>query len=317
MSNIVFADPNDPILKSMVGASVFWNLANSVSYDTLVVVLDEMPGAENGYDHIPSECSSSSALLRALNNNYANKFSLVKANVKHPMPGNKAPVYGVFERNEAGKLNDSFELSWTVGLVKADRGSESIEQLAANALVFEGAHPALETRVRELFAEELPKLGGTEQSAWLTSLVKGKLRAIPFGNGQFFIAPQFVKHWRQLKEALAPLGIVLHEIPAMRSEQAISAVIASLEAYSAKLSNELTEELATYDAAQSGDARKRKIQQRVVDDRIKRANEQLNIITTYEELFDTKMDELRAKFDDAKAAFARLSITREFRQGNE
>lgn len=312
---LVYADPNDPILKSMVGASVFWNLAETVDYSTLVVVLDEMPGSEAGYDCIPAECSSASALLRALNKRYSNKNTLIKAGVKHPMPGNKAPVYGVFERNEAGRLNDSFELSWTVGLVKADRGSETVDQLSANALVFEGA--ADEDSVRKLFAEELPMLGGTEQSSWLTNLVKGKLRGIPFGNGQFFIAPQYVPHWRTLKVALAPLGIILHEIPAMRSEQAVSAVIASLEAYSSKLSDELAEELSGYNAAQSGDAKKRKIQQRVVDDRIKKANEQLKIIMTYEELFDTKMDELRSKFDDAKAAFARLSMTRGFLKNQE
>ena len=312
--SIVYADPNDPILKSMVGASVFWQLAESVDYDTLVVTLDEMPGSENGYDCIPSECSSASALLRALNKHYGNRSTLIKAGVKHPMPGNKSPVYGVFERNETGKLNDSFELSWTVGLVNGDRGSESVHDLKTNGLVFEGLVDS--GVVQELFADELPKLGGTEQSGWLTHLVKSKLRGIPFGNGQFFIAPQFVPHWRALAASLAPLGIRLHEIPAMRSEQAVAAVVASLEAYSGKLAAELETELQTYDQAQA-DPKKRKIQQRVVDSRIEKANEQLKIIMTYETLFDTKMDDLRAKFDEAKAAFMRLSITSDFRKSQE
>ena len=312
--SIVYADPNDPILKSMVGASVFWQLAESVDYDTLVVTLDEMPGSENGYDCIPSECSSASALLRALNKHYGNRNTLIKAGVKHPMPGNKSPVYGVFERNETGKLNDSFELSWTVGLVKGERGSESVHDLKTNGLVFEGLVDS--GVVQELFADELPKLGGTEQSGWLTHLVKSKLRGIPFGNGQFFIAPQFVPHWRALAASLAPLGIRLHEIPAMRSEQAVAAVVASLEAYSGKLAAELETELQTYDQAQA-DPKKRKIQQRVVDSRLEKADEQLKIIVSYETLFDTKMDDLRAKFDEAKAAFMRLSITSDFRKSQE
>ena len=312
--SIVYADPNDPILKSMVGASVFWQLAEAVDYDTLVVTLDEMPGSENGYDCIPSECSSASALLRALNKHYGNRNTLIKAGVKHPMPGNKSPVYGVFERNETGKLNDSFELSWTVGLVKGERGSESVHDLKTNGLVFEGLVDS--GVVQELFADELPKLGGTEQSGWLTHLVKSKLRGIPFGNGQFFIAPQFVPHWRALAASLAPLGIRLHEIPAMRSEQAVAAVVASLEAYSGRPAAELETELQTYDQAQA-DPKKRKIQQRVVDSRIEKANEQLKIIMTYETLFDTKMDDLRAKFDEAKAAFMRLSITSDFRKSQE
>lgn len=312
--SIVYADPNDPILKSMVGASVFWQLAESVDYASLIVTLDEMPGSEAGYDCIPPECSSASALLRALNKQYACKSTLVKAGVKHPMPGNKAPVYGVFNRQETGKLNDSFELSWTVGLVNAERGSTSIEELTVNGLVFEGQID--EDYVRGLFAEELPCLGGTEQSTWLTNLVKSKLRGIPFGNGQFFIAPQYVAHWRTLKAALAPLGIVLHEIPAMRSEQAVAAVMASLEAYSGKLAEELDEELQGYNQVQT-DVKKRKIQQRVVDSRIAKAEEQLKIIMTYEKLFDCKMDELKAKFDEAKAAFVRLSTTSEFRKSQE
>lgn len=314
--SIVYADPNDPILKSMVGASVFWQLAESVDYATLIVILDEMPGSEAGYDCIPAECSSSSALLRALNKNYANKSTLIKAGVKHPMPGNRAPVYGVFNRQETGKLNDSFELSWTVGLVNAERGSASIEELRSNALIFEGAEPDIEDRVKFLFSEELPCLGGTEQSSWLTHLVKSKLRGIPFGSGQFFIAPQYVGHWRALKAALAPLGIVLHEIPAMRSEQAVAAVMASLEAYSGRLATELDEELQGYNQVQT-DVKKRKIQQRVVDSRIQKAEEQLKIIMTYETLFDCKMDELKAKFDEAKAAFVRLSTTSEFRKSQE
>lgn len=312
--SIVYADPNDPILKSMVGASVFWQLAESVDYDTLVVTLDEMPGSEKGYDCIPQECSPASALLRTLNKHYSNKNTLIKASVKHPMPGNKAPVYGVFERQETGKLNDSFELSWTVGLVRSERGSDSVHDLVTNGLVFEG--DVLEAAVKGYFAEELPRLGGTEQSQWLTHLVKSKLRGIPFGNGQFFIAPQYVPHWRALAAALAPLGIRLHEIPAMRSEQAVAAVVASLEAYSGKLADELEEELSNYDQAQA-DPKRRKIQQRVVDSRIQKADEQLKIIMTYETLFDTKMEDLRAKFDAAKAAFMRLSMTSEFRKAQE
>lgn len=313
--SIVYADPNDPILKSMVGASVFWQLAESVDYATLIVTLDEMPGSEAGYDCIPAECSSASALLRYLNREYAHKDCLVKP-AKHPMPGNRAPAYGIFQREAMGRLDDGFPLTWVVGLVEADRANKSVEELATNGLIFQDASYDAEKFGREGFAEQLSCLGGTEQSQWLTHLVKSKLRGIPFGSGQFFIAPQYVGHWRALKAALAPLGIVLHEIPAMRSEQAVAAVMASLEAYSGRLAEELDEELTGYNQSLL-DPKRRKIQQRVVDSRIAKADEQLKIIMTYEALFDCKMDELKSKFDEAKAAFVRLSTTSEFGKSQE
>jgi len=60
----------------------------------------------------------------------------------------------------------------------------------------------------------------------------------------FFISPEHIKHWRELTKLLAGFGITLHEIPAMRSDQAVAAVLSSLTDFCKKFKAELDEEIS-------------------------------------------------------------------------
>lgn len=303
MSEIVFADPSDPTFKNMVGASVFWTLGGNVNTEALIVELDllAMSKGKREYENPPANCTMASALLRFMRSEYTKRGTLVR-DAKHPMPGNKAPSYGVFTRSETGALKDGYVLQWSVGLTVSDAKHLQSSNVT-NALVFDGPCPI--ERVRTGFMKALQELGHIELSQWLTELVKTRFRALPFGNGMFFIAPNYVSEWRELTATLRQFGITLHEIPAMRSEQAVAAVLSSLESYSDSIREKMDEELDKYANLPEGS---RAIQKRVIASRMQQADEQIRLIQGYEQLFDTKLDGLREKFMEAKAAFCKLSM---------
>lgn len=309
MSTIVFADPNDPILKNVIGASVFWKLSKSVNKNLLCAALDRAySNGAKGYPHVPTDVTPAAALKRLMGE-YTDRNNILK-DAKHPMTGSKLPCYGIFHKSEIGRLNEGYELVWCAGLVYPDRQQMTNAELAQKGLVFDGDVDY--AKIRESFALELERLGPTEQSIWLASLVRNQMRAVPFGNGMFFIAPEHIAHWRQLTTLLATFGITLYEIPAMRSDQAVAAVLSSLSDFCGKFREELDAELDGYfERKQSGQARK--IQDRVIASRQARCDEQLALIASYENLFDTKLDEIKDQFLQCRARFGQLQLVGELK----
>lgn len=294
---LVYADPKDPLFKDMIGASVFWELADEVDHASLCMELESA-----GIEHYPPKATDGAALLRYLTKRHRERDKLVKP-AKHPLLL-KEVAYGVFVRSDQiGAHNDGFELHWTVGLKSGQDGQQPAERLCFS---WGSEEMVMETQLG--FTEALETLGGSEQSAWLTAFVKNVLKGIPFANGagQYFIGPDKVPAWRQLKGVLAPFGIVLHEIPAMRSEQAVSAVLASLKNYVDSMSSKMEEELDKYETARSTGKSTRDVQARVVESRTKEIDKQLELVRVYEDLFDTQLTEIREGFDTLKVKYFRL-----------
>jgi hypothetical protein len=307
-SNIVFADPNDAVLKNVVGASVFWNLADNVDRAALCAALDKAFGSGGSYGHVPAEVTPAAALKRLMGR-FTDRSNILK-DAKHPMVGSRLPSYGIFRKSEIGRLNDGYELLWAAGIVFQNRDGRTNEDLAQNGLVFSG--DVDHETIRESFCLELDLIGPTEQSVWLTNLVRSAMRGLPFGNGMFFISPEHIKHWRELTKLLSGFGITLHEIPAMRSDQAVAAVLSSLTDFCKKFKVELDEEISGY-YARKAEGGARKIQDRVIASRQQRCDEQLALIASYEALFDTKLDDIRNQFLECRGAFGRLQMVGELR----
>ncbi len=296
--SVIIADPNDPILSGMVGASVFWKLADSVNHAGLVMALDE---AE--FNHIPEPSTPSAALLRYLSREYANRDCLVKT-TKHLL-NLKHPSYGVFPRTASSARGDGFDLSWTVSLKDTKVGDGE-----ARDLLFTDCPGTIMEELCLGFSESLEELGGTEQSAWLTAFVKNVLRGFPFatGNGTYFIGPEFVPVWRKLRDVVSKYGIVLYEVPAMRSDQAMEAIMASLQAYAEKTIKEYDDELEAYEQARVQGDQKRAIQARVISSRTAVLKEKLELVATYEKMFDVSLEPLRESFNRITADFYKLTV---------
>lgn len=300
-SSIIHMDMSDPAFdKSLAGASVSWELTDEINHEALCMGLQAA-----GIAFLPEPCSPASALHRLMVQLYQDRRCLVKP-VANPIKGSKKPAYAVLpQKDEDGKL--AFVQSWSVGLDSNPDGTTS--------LVFsDGAPEDAEEEINILYPAALENLGRLEQSLWLVSLVKGMLRGVPTigGSGTFFIGPKEVKVWRNLRTVLHPFGIRLYEIPAMRSAEALECVIESVKRYTETAIKELNEDLDKYASMaqriQNGEEGTRKIQQRVLDSRMAKIAEQVQIVEKYEALFDMKLTELRDSLGNLQAGFSGLAI---------
>ena len=299
--SIIHIDTSDPAFqKNIAGASVSWELTDELNHHELCSQL-----AIHGLGHHPEPCSPASALHRLVATLYQGKDCLVKAG-NHPSKGSKRPAYAVLPRNDSDERM-AFVEAWSVGL--AHREDKS------SYLVYSDTAPAdSQEEINMLFPTALEQLGRTEQSIWLCAFVKGALKGVPTigGSGTYFIGPKEVQVWRTLREVLKPFGIRLYEIPAMRTEQALECVIESVKRYTQGALDELNGEFQKYYELQqkldAGEEGIRKIQQRALDSRLARVNEQLSVVEQYETLFDTKLGELREQLDLLKVGFGQLSI---------
>jgi len=299
---IIHLDMSDPTFdKSLAGASVSWELTDEINHQALCNGLQAASIA-----HLPEPCSPASALHRLMVQLYQDRHCLVKP-VQNPVKGSKKPAYAVLpQKDEDGKL--AFVQSWSVGL--------NVDECGLTNLVFSDMAPedAME-EINILYPAALENLGRTEQSIWLVSLVKGMLRGVPTvgGSGTFFIGPKEVQVWRNLRAVLQPFGIRLYEIPAMRSAEALECVVESVKRYTETAIKELNDDLDKYaalsDRIRAGDKDVRSIQQRVLDSRLARITEQVQIVEKYETLFDMKLTELRDSLGNLQAGFSSLVIS--------
>jgi len=281
-------------MKNIAGASVSWKLVQEVDYDDLCAKLKA-----GGFAFLPEPTTPASALLRVMTQLFQNKDALVK-----PVPNpnkTKHPAYGVLPKTTEGE-KVTFREMWACGLDVVGQSAE---------LCFSASTPVREQEnVEVLYPAALANLGQTELSNWLVNFVKGQLRGVPTvgGAGTYFIGPDEVKVWRQLREVLSGYGIRLYEIPAMRSEQAMECVLESVRQFTDGAVKELEEDLDKYRAIKNNpDPKARKIQGRVLEARLAKITEQCAVVERYETIFDTKLTSIRETFGKLQIGFTALA----------
>lgn len=289
---------SDEMLKTgIAGASVSWKLGEEIDHDELCQKLTAA-----GITMLPEPATPAAALLRVMTSLFQKRDQLVK-----PVPNpnrSKMPAYGVLPKEESATKKVAFVESWACGLDKDGTSGET-------SLFFsESAPQNSRDDVEVLYPAALATLGGTEVSNWLVGFVKTVLKGVPTigGAGTYFIGPEEVKTWRVLREVLHPYGARLYEIPAMRSEQAMECVLESVKKYTETAMEELKEDLQKYKAIKSDpDPKKRTIQGRVLDARMKIITHQCEVVERYEAIFDTKLGELRQSLSGLQIGFAALA----------
>lgn len=309
MGRIILVDQSE-IPAHMAGGAVSWDLApKGVPYEALCASLE--PLKEHGVS-LPVAASAAAVLLRVMQALYQDRKCLVKP-IPDPSKTNQ-PTYAVLpRRDDLGRLAFVAEWSATVSAIMdqvTDEGGKVTEQLLGYNISLSSEAPESEQAlIEDRFNDEILRLGTAEQSAWLTALVKGPFRGVslPGGAGHFFVGPQEIRVWRALKPILAPWGVRLHEVPAMRSEQVMEAVIEGLKEHIAKEQEELEKDLVAFCSAK--EEKGRRVQQRSVQNRQARVATALERIERYEKLFETKLDELRASMEVLKGGFGELGIS--------
>ena len=295
----------------IAGAMVSWTL-NSAG-----ALYDEAAGAlaEADFDpqFLPEEASPASALLHMLTKLYRRSDTLVKSvpyrNYPKGISGAMKAVYAVIpEEPDASDEKLRFSEAFKVGvrLVQVGDGADAYLE----PCLWFGPEVSQDqiSQMEDDYPNYLKLLGSSEQSLWLTRLAKSVLGGVALegGSGHYFIEPSQVPVWRKLSKVLREVGIFLHEIPAMKSEQAVEAVLSSLRAQVNKTLEDLEAEIAGY-IKKKNDGSQRKIQDRVILDRQKRAAKDLELIERYERLFSCRLEDLRDQIGKVQMSYAELA----------
>lgn len=292
----------------IAGAMISWTLnSDGVLYDDLSVELAEADFDEH---FIPEETSSSAALLNMLNRMFKNANTLVRS-VRNPkgVEGKVQATYAVVPKeSEDDEDRVVFRESFKVSSVLVLRGEPGSTYIEPELLFAPSVTQAERDRMTDEYPTYLRTLLSLEQSQWLTRLAKNTLKGIVMegGSGHYFIEPAMVPTWRKLTKTLAKVGIFLHEIPAMKSQQAVEAVLSSLRAMLNKNLEDLEADLKAY-AEKRNDPNARKVQRRVLEERQNRMNKDLNLIERYEQLFSVRLEDMRANLEKVQMGYAELA----------
>jgi uncharacterized protein Veg len=291
----------------IAGAMISWTLApNGVGIDDLVTTL-----AEAGFDesYIPVDPTPSQALLNMLNRMFKKATTLIRS-VRHPrgVQGQVQATYAVVPKDEGEEDKVIFREEFKVAAVLVQKGEPGNTYIDSDLwFADEVPQDKIDTMLAE-YPTYLRTMYSLEQSQWLTRLCKSVLKGIVMegGSGHYFIEPSMVPIWRKLNRELRKLGIFLHEIPAMKSQQAVEAVLSSLRAMLTKSMEELETDLQKY-AEKRNDPNARKVQRRVLEERQNRMNKDLNLIERYEQLFSVRLEDMRANLEKMQMGYAELA----------
>lgn len=189
------------------GAMIWWELSGNVDRDTLTLAW-KAAGLDEKF--VPDTISSREALKRALDE-MREKRLLVR-----PLEG--ARGYSLVEERAAGeKLEYAQQLTVTCG--------------EGAALVFEPTiHPWCADVVQKHFAQQLT-LNPSDISGLLLRFCESLL-SVPLRSrgGFYFLPPAAVEKFRMAAQVLRLVsGHVCYEIPAMRSKEAVEAILAAVQ----------------------------------------------------------------------------------------
>lgn len=293
----------------MVGATVSWQLAKGgVEFEALMGELTDA-----GIAHYPEAVTPAAAVLRLLTTEFQSRRCLVKP-VADPS-GGKATTYGMLPRGEEGG-HLTFKETWSVSVYEVEQSSGGqtwkVPTLRFNGDVPDGA----EAKVRGSFLTALETMGPTEQSGWLVSLVKNHLKGITVlgGAGVYFIDPSAVLTWRKLRAIVAPMGMTLHEMPAMRSDQALDMILASLREFCDTEVAELEKDLQAWREAnkeKDDKGQPKRARRSAVQARQERIGKVIEKVARFEELLDCRLTDVRDGLLNLKCGFSDLAVTGE------
>ncbi|TXH56022.1 MAG: hypothetical protein E6Q97_07415 [Desulfurellales bacterium] len=300
--NIFLPDTNE-VHKGVCGAIVSWELARAVDYRSFSAGLAalDIKGV-----NIPPPATTNSALSRVLDAEYADRNCLVKP-VRLQGATGQVNGFAVMPKSRSdGRL--AFVANFYVyveevrDIVVDDKGKEREGDLLEAIVQVEPPNEEVRERLQTLFDVAILGLGSTEQSLWLTALVKGTLHGVsmPGGHGHFFVGRNELPIWRSVKSVCTQHGIRMYETPAMKSAEAVEAVIEGLRQTIAAEHAALSADLSEYATRL---AEGKKVQNRVLDNRQKRVQEMVERLEHYESLFEMRLNDLRASVDQLRIGY--------------
>lgn len=136
-------------------------------------------------------------------------------------------------------------------------------------------------------------LASNDVGTWLCAKLRA-LDALPLkpNGGVYFVPKDRVPQWDLLVSALAKVSTcTVHGIPAMRTQDAVDAILAAITAETRSECTKLAEDIAS-------------IGGRALETREGETNKLLSRLERYEGLLGTRLDDLRAAIDETRSAVA-------------
>lgn len=260
------------------GAIVWWRLHGTVEYAAFMAAWQ---GAGLDHSHAPMPCSATNALRRACDD-LREKRVLVR-----PL-GREAGFAIVKERvvNESKRLDYDVQATVTLdeaGRVRVERAADGISDEALEKI---------RLTVKQSFDVHLGQLDSSDFSSWLVRMMpRLDAAGLREQGGVYFVPKYSVDRFAAVVGVLRSVTEhVVNRVPAMRSEDAVDAILDAItqeaEAEAAQLEKVLEEG---------------KLGERGLETRVSRCEEMDAKVVRYESLLGRKLEGLRERLEAIRA----------------
>lgn len=259
------------------GAIVWWRLSGRVDYDTFIAAWQT---AGLALDDAPSSCSATTALRRACED-LRQKRMLVR-----PL-GRDGGFAIVSERVVGGTESLKHDVLATITLDGV--GRPKVESGPAASLI---QFRTIEDAIKASFDVHMTALDSADFSSWLTRLMP-KLDAVGLRDqgGVYFVPSYAVAKVAAAVTVLrAVTNHVVNRVPAMRSDDAVNAIL------DAVMQEAQAEATHLEEALEAG-----KLGERGLENRVLRCNAMDEKVTRYEALLGRKLEGLRDRLETIRA----------------
>jgi len=289
---IVFQD--EELKKRAAGLIAFWTLSGDVRLEAL----DQALRAEGSSAIRPDAPSNVVALRRAVETLADNlkleshgkeggKWRLVAPGSKEEVKEETTPGTTLFNGETRRKKALVYDVKLTAQLTGNARDVLEVENLTGN--------PTAESDLRAAMAYAKTALDTSDISAWLCERLSG-LGAVRLreSGGFYFVPVDSVSRWEKLTNALkACSSHLLYSIPAMKTKDAMEAILAAVTAETRQACKEISEAVGS---AELGS--------RALETKEKQTSSILSKVERYEGILGTRLDDLRQALDETRQAIA-------------
>lgn len=259
----------------VAGAIAWWRLSGNVDVEKLRETWAEAGLSEK---MMPSEATPLRAMRRAL----------TEMSSKHRLVRNFGAVWALVDE----RVKDD-EPEYTQMLRAKIKEDQALEVLLAR-------EQGLGDRLREGYERHLGMLTQDDISVWLGSEVMPRLKAVPLRDtgGVYFLPRAELYEWREIAGALGKVSAhSLYEVPALKTDEAVTAVMDSLRR---EAETEITAIQRELDGGDLGG--------RALQTRGKRCEAMAAKLGAYEELLGKEVEGLRDRIQGLSAGVAAAAL---------
>lgn len=167
---------------------------------------------------------------------------------------------------------------------------------------------SLADQVEQAFYRHLGQLSSGDVGSWLVHLsVWAKGVSLRPNGGLYFVPRQHLDEWRRMANVIESVsGHRLWLIPALRGSEAVAAVLEAVQV-----------EAKAHVEAMTADLQEGQLGARGLNNRVDRCEQVANMLSAYDELLGTSLDDIRANLNKLRARLAAAALVASSEEDNE